>query len=117
MAMKTPRASKRPARILVVENDPGIGEALVDVCAEDGYDARSATDGAGAVAMAREWEPDAVLLGFLLPPLKEKVVRALGSDPHTAHTPLLELTPDLVLSANASRGGSDDPERRGARGP
>jgi DNA-binding response OmpR family regulator len=54
-------------RILVVEDDPVINQAVADRLAAEGYDVVRAYDGPGAVAAYREHSPDLVVLDVMLP--------------------------------------------------
>jgi DNA-binding response OmpR family regulator len=54
-------------RILVVEDDPVINQAVSDRLVAEGYDVVRAYDGPGAVAAYGEHAPDLVLLDVMLP--------------------------------------------------
>ena len=54
-------------RVLVVEDDPVINQAVADRLAAEGYDVVRAFDGPGAVAAHAEHSPDLVLLDVMLP--------------------------------------------------
>ncbi len=54
-------------RILVVEDEPVINQAVTDRLRGSGYDVVQAWDGPGAVACFAEAEPDVVLLDVMLP--------------------------------------------------
>jgi DNA-binding response OmpR family regulator len=54
-------------RILVVEDEPVINQAVTDRLRVSGYDVVQAWDGPGAVARFAEAEPDVVLLDVMLP--------------------------------------------------
>jgi DNA-binding response OmpR family regulator len=55
------------SRILVVEDDPVINQAVSDRLAAEGYDVVRAWDGPGAVAAYGEHAPDLVVLDLMLP--------------------------------------------------
>jgi DNA-binding response OmpR family regulator len=55
------------ARVLVVDDERTINQAVTDRLVAEGFDVRQAYDGPGAVATAQEWEPDLVLLDVMLP--------------------------------------------------
>jgi len=58
----------RPSRrVLVVEDDPVINQAVSDRLAAEGYDVVRAYDGPGAVAAYGEHGPDVVVLDVMLP--------------------------------------------------
>ncbi|MFW6773471.1 response regulator [Nocardioides sp. CPCC 205120] len=54
-------------RVLVVEDDPVINQAVTDRLQAEGYDVVRAFDGPGAVAAHAEHAPDAVVLDVMLP--------------------------------------------------
>ena len=54
-------------RVLVVEDDPGLGRAIGDNLRLDGYEVECAADGATALATAKEFSPDLVVLDLMLP--------------------------------------------------
>ena len=59
--------SSASRRILVVEDDPMINQAVTDRLAAEGYDVVQAWDGPGAVAAYGEHAPDLVVLDVMLP--------------------------------------------------
>ncbi len=68
-ASRTPpvRADGTPLRVLVVDDEPDLAGVLVSTLTLEGWAARAVGDGAGAVAAAREYAPDAVILDVMLP--------------------------------------------------
>ncbi len=54
-------------RVLVVDDEPSLVELLSSVLRYEGWDVRTAADGAMAVRVAREFQPSAVLLDVMLP--------------------------------------------------
>jgi two-component system, OmpR family, response regulator len=61
------RADGSPVRVLVVDDEPSLAELLGSVLRYEGWEIRTAADGATAVRVAREFEPDAVVLDIMLP--------------------------------------------------
>ncbi|WP_306204128.1 response regulator transcription factor [Actinoplanes sp. RD1] len=59
----------RPARILVVDDEPALTELLTLALSYEGWEVRSAADGAAALELAALFPPDAVLLDMMLPDL------------------------------------------------
>jgi DNA-binding response OmpR family regulator len=55
------------ARLLVVDDDPDIGDMLAELLREDGHSVRVARDGAEGLALLSEILPDAVLLDVEMP--------------------------------------------------
>lgn len=66
--MTTGPAPRAPgARVLVVDDEPGLAHALAITLRASGWDVRTAQDGASALAAAAEHLPDVVLLDLGLP--------------------------------------------------
>ncbi len=61
------RPDGRPVRVLVVDDEPTLAELVTLALRYEGWDVRSALDGAAAVRAAREFKPDAVVLDVMLP--------------------------------------------------
>ena len=61
------RADGTPIRVLVVDDEPSLAELLASVLRYEGWEIRTAGDGASAVRTAREFRPDAVVLDIMLP--------------------------------------------------
>jgi two-component system, OmpR family, response regulator MprA len=83
-------------RLLVVEDDPGIREALADLLDELGYQTLLATDGGRALELARaQPEPCTILLDWRLPVLDGAgFLRALRTLPRGAEFPVILSTAD-----------------------
>jgi DNA-binding response OmpR family regulator len=54
-------------KVLVVEDEPVINDALRDRLVAEGFEVRQAYDGPGAVEAAGAWEPDLIVLDVMLP--------------------------------------------------
>jgi CheY-like chemotaxis protein len=55
------------ARILVVDDEPAIRLLCRVNLQADGFQVREAPDGAAAVQVAREWQPELILLDVMMP--------------------------------------------------
>ena len=53
----------------MVDDEPGLTDALVSALHYDGWQVQGATDGQAALAMAAELQPDLVILDVMLPDL------------------------------------------------
>ena len=62
-----PAGERAAKRVLVVEDEPEINQAVADRMRAEGYDVVQAWDGPGAVARFTETEPDLVVLDVMLP--------------------------------------------------
>jgi len=56
-----------PLRVLVVEDEVALAGVIASYLQRDGFDAELAHDGPSAVAKARAWQPDLVVLDVMLP--------------------------------------------------
>ena len=54
-------------RVLVVDDEPSLAELLGSVLRYEGWETRTAGTGSEAVSVAREFQPDAVILDIMLP--------------------------------------------------
>ncbi|MDX3855531.1 response regulator transcription factor [Streptomyces sp. AK02-01A] len=67
-----------PVRILVVDDEPDVTDVLAGAMTGEGWQVRTAADGATALATARAFRPDAVVLDWMLPDMDGmRVLRAL----------------------------------------
>ncbi len=57
----------RAARILMVEDDSTLRDALVEVFTDEGHEVRSAPDGANALQQLRDWDADLIVLDLMTP--------------------------------------------------
>jgi DNA-binding response OmpR family regulator len=77
-------------KVLIVEDDPAIREALAYNLQREGYDVQSVEDGAKALDAARASKPDLIVLDLMLPELDGfDVTRTLRKE---SNVPILMLT-------------------------
>jgi two-component system, OmpR family, response regulator len=68
-------------RALVVDDEPNLADVLTSMLRYEGWEARSAGDGASAVRLGREFGPDAVILDVMLPDIDGfEVLRRLRAE-------------------------------------
>ena len=80
-----------PEIILVVEDEPSLQETLVYNLKKQGYQVESSSDGRSALAAARKFHPDLILLDIMLPQLDGiEVCKTLRREAFTS--PILMLT-------------------------
>jgi len=80
-------------RVLVVDDYRDAAEALQLLLDADGFECRATSDPHEACAIAREWQPFAVLLDIAMPGLDGlELARRLRADPATAHMLLIACT-------------------------
>jgi two-component system OmpR family response regulator len=67
MAMDLTRPDGSPLRVLVVDDEANIAELISMALRYEGFEVRAAHTGTKAVAAAKEFRPDAVVLDIMLP--------------------------------------------------
>jgi DNA-binding response OmpR family regulator len=81
------------SRILIVEDDPDIGNMLQVYFENQGMEISLATRGADALALTRHSLPQLIVLDIMLPDMDGyEVCRALRNSSRTGHIPILFLT-------------------------
>jgi putative two-component system response regulator len=79
--------------VLAVDDDPGAREAIASALGDLGYRVWQAGDGATALELARDNQPDVVLLDVQMPGMDGfEVCRRLKDDPDTRLVPVVFLT-------------------------
>ena len=80
-------------KILVVDDEKGIVDLLVDNLSDEGFNVTSANNGASALVEIYRDRPDVVVLDLMLPVLNGyQVLRELKSHPSTKNIPIIMLT-------------------------
>jgi len=88
-----PAARPRLGQILVVEDEPDVGELIRYNLAKEGYEVSRITTGGEALRQARENRPVLVLLDLMIPELNGwEVCRRLKQDPDTRTIPVIIVT-------------------------
>jgi len=81
--------------ILIVENDQAFAKFLLDASRDRGFKGLVTSLGAAALAMAREYSPDAITLDIFLPDIEGwRVLNRLKNDVHTRHVPVCVISTD-----------------------
>lgn len=81
------------ARILVVDDSPTETEAFRAVLEKNGHEVLNAENGADGVAVARQEQPDLVLMDIVMPGLNGfQATRQLTRSPETKHIPVIIVT-------------------------
>lgn len=103
------RADGSPVRVLVVDDEPVLAEMITMALRYEGWDVTTASNGASAVAAARDLRPDAVVLDVMLPDMSG--LEVLGKlREHLPGLPVLLLTAKDAVEdriAGLSAGGDD----------
>ena len=85
--------SLSPRRVLVIEDDPEMRDALVEVLKLEGYEVSSAPDGAAGLRDARRQQPNVILLDLMMPVMSGWEFRAQQKrDPHLATVPVIVMS-------------------------
>jgi DNA-binding response OmpR family regulator len=105
-----PEGRERPL-VLVADDDEDILDLVVFRLEQANYDVASATNGAEALALARERIPDLAILDVMMPKLDGyEVTRQIRANDETRGMPVILLTA-RVQEADVTRGfeaGADD---------
>ncbi|HPD91872.1 MAG: response regulator [Rhodobacter sp.] len=97
-------------RVLVVEDEPNISEAIRFILRRDGWTVTVMNTGHGALQAVNDLAPDLVILDLMLPGVSGlDILRALRARPASAALPVILLTArgghaarDMALGAGAS---------------
>lgn len=89
--------------ILVVDDDPALGNYLTQLFEEEEFRVVVAHDGEAAVKMARELLPNLITMDIMMPTMDgRRAIRCLRNNPFTRHIPVLVLS---ALTDAFSMGG------------
>lgn len=84
-----PGHTRKTPRLLIVEDDISFSDILKDYAAERGFDPIVAYSGTSGLRMAREHEPDAIVLDIMLPGMDGwLVLKELKKDAATSRIPV-----------------------------
>jgi CheY-like chemotaxis protein len=76
--------------ILVVDDEAPIRHVLLDLLADEGYQAMEASNGRIALEMARKHHPDLILMDVMMPELNgRQTLHALHAEPSLATIPVV----------------------------
>jgi two-component system response regulator HydG len=91
---------KTPAKILVVDDDPGTLDTLGDVLTATGYETSMASSGHAAIAKAKVTRFDLILMDVQMPGLNGvQTLRALRAlDPHVSVIMMTAYTQDELVA-------------------
>ena len=85
-------------RIVVADDDPFIRRLVVFTLKKRGYEILEASDGATALDLVRQAQPDLAVLDVLMPEMTGlEVTKILSQDPTTSNIPV------LILSASTQQ--------------
>lgn len=84
-------------RILLVEDDKDLREAVCDTLADGGYEVVTATDGSDGLRLVREIRPDVIVLDLMMPNLDGWQFRLAQR-----RDPMIAMIPVIAMSASSS---------------
>lgn len=97
--------------ILIVDDDPSTLNLLESVFEKDGYQVITAGGGRAAIALARQHQPQLILLDFMMPGLNGAAIcKIIREDPQIGPTPIIMLTAahSLDHKLNSLESGADE---------
>jgi DNA-binding response OmpR family regulator len=104
----TIQARRPTAKVLIVDDDPAILDAVGLILEDEGYRVAAASGG-NIVRIAEREQPDLVLLDIRLSGQDGRdVCRALKSAPATSRVPVLVISANQHGAAYAQQAGADD---------
>lgn len=81
------------SRILIADDDPSVRELCQIILATEGYDVLLAENASEGIALAREHQPDLILLDWMMPGVDGMdALLILKGDPATVNIPVIMLT-------------------------
>ena len=87
------RPSSTPRKVLVIDDNSDAANALRLLLENDGHNVRVAHDGVSGLALAREYQPEYLLLDIGLPRLNGyDIAASVRGDPELKHTTIVAIT-------------------------
>jgi len=92
------------AQVLIVDDDPAIGEMLDELLTDEGYETLRAADGKTAIEIAQKNRPSLILMDLMLPVLDgASAIQALKADPQTRQIRIIAMSAGANLRLHADR--------------
>jgi DNA-binding response OmpR family regulator len=80
-------------KILIIEDDPSFSRAINHIVQKEGYDVITASNGMTGLRMAKDDNPDLLILDVMLPGLDGfEICNRLRQNPPTANLPIIMLS-------------------------
>jgi two-component system OmpR family response regulator len=107
--MSTDRTMSPATKVLVVDDEPSIVDAVATALRYEGFDVREEGSGRGAIAAAVEFEPDLIVLDWMLPDVEGiEVGRRLRERGFKTAILFLTAKDSVENKVDALRAGGDD---------
>ena len=85
-------------RILIVEDQADVAQLIDVVLKGEGYTVAIAKDGAQGLMLARDWNPDLILMDIMLPGVDGgTLIARLREEPETAELPIIAMSASRTL--------------------
>ena len=89
-------------RILIVDDEPAVADLIEAVLVGEGYTVAIARDGAQGLMLARDWNPDLILMDVMLPIVDgTAAIRRLKHDPATTDIPIIAMSAGRNIRSQA----------------
>jgi len=91
-----------PPRILVVDDEPSVADLIEAVLVGEGYTVAIARDGAQGLMLARDWNPDLILMDIMLPAVDgSTAIRRLKGDAETSGIPIVAMSAGRTIRSQS----------------
>jgi CheY-like chemotaxis protein len=97
------------AKILVVDDDEGILEAIALILSDEGHTVSTITHGMETYTKVSTFTPDLILLDILMSGSDGRVIcNTLKHDPDTKHIPIIMISAHPAADAISKKAGAND---------
>lgn len=94
--------TRMPPRILVVDDEPSVADLIEAVLVGEGYTVAIARDGAQGLMLARDWNPDLILMDIMLPAVDgSTAIRRLKADAETSEIPIVAMSAGRTIRSQS----------------
>ena len=80
------------ARVLLVDDEPDIRHVLASALLDEHHEVRTASNGADALIIARDWLPDVIVLDLMLPAMNGWQFAERYHEEPGPHAPIIAVT-------------------------
>ena len=95
-------------KVLVIDDDPDIVEAIQLILTTEGYDSEVTTKGSETCQKVREYKPDVIILDILLSGNDGRTIcKNLKNDPRTKHIPIIMISAHPTAKRAAKESGAN----------